>query len=161
MADKLCLLVGDVHGYASVDLYGLYPMALHDASSDMISFASDMIILFYLPLAFIKDWFYRKIRGCSPKSSKNAESVEESTGLLSSPAKHNVLEVELGTNLTRKDSGIDFSTEPQCVEYAEVHHPKKQERDPTAGEIMNMAGVIMTTLGKTWASDESQLTASR
>ncbi|GAB2215401.1 hypothetical protein Droror1_Dr00019784 [Drosera rotundifolia] len=187
-----------------------------------VTYLGASLMVVYLPLAFIKDWFYRKLRGCSPKSSKNAESVEESAGLLSSPAKHNVLEVELGTNLTRKDSGIDFSTEPLCVEYAEAHHPKKQERDPTAGEIMkygfclaplwfmteylsnaallrtsvasttvlsstsglftlflgvflgqeslnmakvvavfvSMAGVIMTTLGKTWASDESQLTAS-
>ncbi|GAB2275434.1 hypothetical protein Dimus_010191 [Dionaea muscipula] len=182
--------------------------------------ASMMIV--YLPIAFIKDWFYKKLRSCASKSSKNAESVNESSGLLSSPLKHNVLEVELEANYATKDSGIDLSTGPLCDDCVEDEHPKKLDRELTSKEIIrygfyiaplwfmteylsnaalartsvasttvlsstsglftlfigvflrqdslnmakvvavfvSMAGVVMTTLGKTWATDESQQNTS-
>ncbi|GAB2284929.1 hypothetical protein Dimus_019382 [Dionaea muscipula] len=175
------------------------------------------LMVVYLPIALIKDWFYRKLRRCSSKSTQS-----ESSGLLSSPLKHTILEVELEGNFTRKDSGLDLSGKSLSLNCAEGEHPKKLQREFTTREVIrysfciaplwfmteylsnaalartsvasttvlsstsglftlflgvmlgedslnmakvvavfvSMAGVVMTTLGKTWATDDSQLNSS-
>ncbi|GAB2233538.1 hypothetical protein Droror1_Dr00002763 [Drosera rotundifolia] len=185
-----------------------------------VTYLGVSLMVVYLPIALIKDWFYEKLKSCSSKRRKSTEALSETSGLLRSPLKHDNPEMELEANLTRTGSGFDLSSEPLCSECTEGECPKKQEL--TAREVIkcgfciaplwfmteylsnaalartsvasttvlsstsglftlfigvilgedslnmakvvavlvSMAGVVMTTLGKTWATDDSQLNAS-
>nr|XP_027189841.1 uncharacterized vacuolar membrane protein YML018C isoform X2 [Cicer arietinum] len=182
----------------------------------------------YLPIAFIKDWFYNLLKRRSSKSGKNAESGGEFSVRSSSPLKGNGVqknfEMELG-NMVRKDSDLDLTTlaetKPLVAKYNETN-VLTAEKALTTKEIatygfyiapiwfvteylsnaalartsvasttvlsstsglftlfigvlmgqdtlnvskvvavlVSMAGVAMTTLGKTWAADDSQFSAS-
>ncbi|KAL0553335.1 hypothetical protein IC582_007227 [Cucumis melo] len=190
-----------------------------------ITYLGASLMVVYLPIAFLKDWFCNLVKRHSSKSGKNAESFSETCALKQSGAETN-LDVELQGNFTRKDSDADFSTHaeesPLVSRNKDDPYILKQEKELTNKEIatygfyiapiwfvteylsnaalartsvasttvlsstsglftlfigaalgqdslnmvkvvavfVSMAGVIMTTLGKTWASDESQLTAS-
>ncbi|GAB4854606.1 hypothetical protein Ancab_023188 [Ancistrocladus abbreviatus] len=192
-----------------------------------VTYLGASLLVLYLPIAFIKDWFCNRLKSCSSKSSKNAESVNGSFGILSSPVKHTgeqeTCEVELEGIFTRKDSEIDLSSaEVKPLITKSMEDEAKQGRELTTREVItygfyiaplwfvteylsnaalartsvasttilsstsglftlfigvllgqdspnmakviavfvSMAGVVMTTLGKTWAADESQVNAS-
>ncbi|XP_022941432.1 uncharacterized vacuolar membrane protein YML018C-like [Cucurbita moschata] len=174
-----------------------------------ITYLGASLMVVYLPIAFLKDWFCSLVRTHSSKS-------EEETNL----------DVELQGSFTRKDSDADFSAHSEGSPLVSKNKDDpcilKQEKELTNKEIaaygfyiapiwfvteylsnaalartsvasttvlsstsglftlfigaalgqdslnmvkvvavfVSMAGVIMTTLGKTWATDESQLTAS-
>ncbi|XP_022981813.1 uncharacterized vacuolar membrane protein YML018C-like [Cucurbita maxima] len=174
-----------------------------------ITYLGASLMVVYLPIAFLKDWFCSLVRSHSSKSGAETN-----------------LDVELQGSFTRKDSDADFSAHsegsPLVSRNKDAPCILKQEKELTNKEIaaygfyiapiwfvteylsnaalartsvasttvlsstsglftlfigaalgqdslnmvkvvavfVSMAGVIMTTLGKTWATDESQLTAS-
>ncbi|KEH39837.1 putative EamA domain-containing protein [Medicago truncatula] len=181
----------------------------------VVTYLGASLMVLYLPIAFIKDWFYNFLKHRSSKSGKNAES---GNGMQKD------FEMELG-NVVRKDSDIDLSTlgeiAPLVAKYNETSLAK-EEKELTTKEIatygfyiapiwfiteylsnaalartsvasttvlsstsglftlfigvlmgedtlniskvvavlVSMTGVAMTTLGKTWAADDSQFNAS-
>jgi len=64
----------------------------------------------YLPIAFFKDWFFRKMKSCSSRSGRSTETDRESTEKFGSPLK---FALELEANFTRKDAGLNLSLEDQ------------------------------------------------
>ena len=193
-----------------------------------VTYLGASLMVVYLPIAFIKDWFYNLLKRRSSKSGKNAESVDDIPVKITSPLKrkgvHNNFELELG-NVIKKDSDLDLSNlaeiTPLVAKYNETS-VAKEEKELTTMEIatygfyiapiwfvteylsnaalartsvasttvlsstsglftlfigvlmgqdtlnvskviavlVSMAGVAMTTLGKTWAADDSQLSTS-
>ncbi|CAJ1973695.1 unnamed protein product [Sphenostylis stenocarpa] len=191
-----------------------------------VTYLGASLMVVYLPIAFIKDWFCNLLKSRSSKSGKNAECVDEFSVSISSPLKTNGMqnnfELELGS-VIRKDSDLDLSTlsdvTPLVTKYNDNTDVLKVEKELTAKEIaaygfyiapiwfiteylsnaalartsvasttvlsstsglftlfigafmgqdtlnvakvvavlVSMAGVVMTTMGKTWAADESQL----
>ncbi|CAK8569996.1 unnamed protein product [Lathyrus sativus] len=194
-----------------------------------VTYLGASLMVVYLPIAFIKDWFYNLLKHRSSKSRKNAESGGDEFPIkISSPLKGNGVqknfEMEL-PNVVRKDSDIDLSSLAEIAPLVAIYNETgvaKEEKELTAKEIatygfyiapiwfvteylsnaalartsvasttvlsstsglftlfigvlmgqdtlnvskvvavlVSMAGVAMTTLGKTWAADDSQLTAS-
>lgn len=182
-----------------------------------VTYLGASLMVVYLPIAFFKDWFYRKMKSCSSKRGKSTETDMEPADKLGSPFK---FAMELEANITRKDSGLNLSTEEEkalldgdlrkqdkelttwdivrygfylaplwfSVEYlsnaalARTSVASTTVLSSTSGlftlfigvllgqdslnmakvvaVFVSMAGVVMTTLGKTWASDESQMSAS-
>ncbi|WVZ19553.1 uncharacterized vacuolar membrane protein YML018C isoform X1 [Vigna radiata var. radiata] len=191
-----------------------------------VTYLGASLMVVYLPIAFIKDWFCNLLKSRSSKSGKNAECVDEFSVSISSPLKSNGMqknfELELGS-VIRKDSDLDLATlsevKPLVAKYNDDTNVLKVEKELTAKEIaaygfyiapiwfiteylsnaalartsvasttvlsstsglftlfigafmgqdslnvakvvavlVSMAGVVMTTMGKTWAADESQL----
>ncbi|GAU15080.1 hypothetical protein TSUD_08180 [Trifolium subterraneum] len=201
-----------------------------------VTYLGASLMVVYLPIAFIKDWFYKLLKHRSSKSGNNADS--------GSPFKGNgvqkIFEMEQGI-VSRKDSDLDLTSlaekAPLVAKYNETS-VAKEENELTTKEIatygfyiapiwfitearnaivlfnyficrlqylsnaalartsvasttvlsstsglftlfigvlmgqdtinvskvvavlVSMAGVAMTTLGKTWAADDSQLSAS-
>ncbi|KAK2398993.1 putative transporter [Trifolium repens] len=185
-----------------------------------VTYLGASLMVVYLPIAFIKDWFYNLLKHRSSKNGNNADS--------SSPFKGNsvqkMFEMEQGI-VPRKDSDLDLTSlaekAPLVAKYNETS-VAKEEKELTTKEIatygfyiapiwfiteylsnaalartsvasttvlsstsglftlfigvlmgqdtinvskvvavlVSMAGVAMTTLGKTWAADDSQLSAS-
>ncbi|KAI5393779.1 uncharacterized transporter C405.03c [Lathyrus oleraceus] len=194
-----------------------------------VTYLGASLMVVYLPIAFIKDWFYNLLKHRSSKSGKNAESDGDKFPIkISSPLKGNGVqknfEVEL-PNIVRKESDIDLSSLAEIAPLVDKYNETgvaKVEKELTAKEIatygfyiapiwfvteylsnaalartsvasttvlsstsglftlfigvlmgqdtlnvskvvavlVSMAGVAMTTLGKTWAADDSQLNAS-
>lgn len=182
-----------------------------------VTYLGASLMVVYLPIAFFKDWFYRKMKSCSSRSSRSAETDREPAEKFGSPLK---FAMELEANFTRKDSGLNLSLEDQkalldgdfrkhdkelttwdivrygfclaplwfLVEYlsnaalARTSVASTTVLSSTSGlftlfigvllgqdslnmakvvaVFVSMAGVIMTALGKTWASDESQMSTS-
>lgn len=193
-----------------------------------VTYLGASLMVVYLPLAYLKDWFCNFLKRRSSKSSISVESISDLSAGLSSTLKFNGghYELELQGALTRKDSEIDLSPHaegrPLVAKHKDDAHNLKQDRELTTREIatygfyiapiwfiteylsnaalartsvasttvlsstsglftlfigaslgqdslnaskivavfVSMAGVVMTTLGKTWATDESQMTAS-
>lgn len=195
-----------------------------------VTYLGASLMVVYLPIAFLKDWFLNFLKRRSSKSSKNAESMSEFSAGFSSTIKYNGgqknYELELPGALTRKDSEADLSPDaegrPLVAKHKDDAHILKQDRELTTREVaiygfyiapiwfiteylsnaalartsvasttvlsstsglftlfigaflgqdslnaakivavfVSMAGVAMTTLGKTWATDESQMNAS-
>ncbi|XP_045822470.1 uncharacterized vacuolar membrane protein YML018C [Trifolium pratense] len=185
-----------------------------------VTYLGASLMVVYLPIAFIKDWFCKLLKHRSSKSGNNADS--------GSPFKGNgaqkMFEMEQGI-VARKDSDLDLPSlaekAPLVAKYNETS-VAKEEKQLTTKEIatygfyiapiwfiteylsnaalartsvasttvlsstsglftlfigvlmgqdtinvskvvavlVSMAGVAMTTLGKTWAADDSQLSAS-
>ena len=97
----------------------------------------------YLPIAFIKDWLCNFLKRRSPKSGKNAETLNESSAGLNSPLKHiggqKIFELEhLGT-LPRKDSETDYSVyeegRPLVSKHRDDTDVLKQDKSLTTREI--------------------------
>ncbi|KAK7351371.1 hypothetical protein VNO77_10772 [Canavalia gladiata] len=194
-----------------------------------VTYLGASLMVVYLPIAFIKDWFCNLLKCRSSKSGKNAECVDEFSIRISSPLKGNGVqknfELELGS-VIKKDSDLDLSTlaevKPLVAKYNDNTNVLKADRELTGKEIatygfyiapiwfiteylsnaalartsvasttvlsstsglftlfigaflgqdslnvakvvavlVSMAGVVMTTLGKTWAADESQFSAA-
>ncbi|KAK2659952.1 hypothetical protein Ddye_006485 [Dipteronia dyeriana] len=175
-----------------------------------VTYLGASLMVVYLPIAFLKDWFYNFLKRRSSKSG--AESINESSA---------VFEMELQGALNRKDSEIDLQSHEEgrplvskfrddaqkalttkeiatfgfyiapiwfLTEYlsnaalARTSVASTTVLSSTSGlftlfigvmlgqDSLNvakvvavfvcMAGVGMTTLGKTWAADDSQLNAS-
>ncbi|KAG7031808.1 hypothetical protein SDJN02_05849 [Cucurbita argyrosperma subsp. argyrosperma] len=137
-----------------------------------ITYLGASLMVVYLPIAFLKDWFCSLVRTHSSKSEAETN-----------------LDVELQGSFTRKDSDADFSAHSEGsplylsnAALARTSVASTTVLSSTSGlftlfigaalgqdslnmvkvvaVFVSMAGVIMTTLGKTWATDESQLTAS-
>ncbi|KAH7574104.1 hypothetical protein ACOSQ2_008417 [Xanthoceras sorbifolium] len=186
-----------------------------------VTYLGASLMVVYLPIAFLKDWFYNFLKRRSSKSGKDAESINESSTVLNSPLKHKVFEMELQGGFSRKDSEIDLSSHEEgrplvsklkddaqkelttkeiatfgfyiapiwfLTEYlsnaalARTSVASTTVLSSTSGlftlfigamlgqdslnvakvvaVFVSMAGVAMTTLGKTWAADDSQLNAS-
>lgn len=195
-----------------------------------VTYLGASLMVVYLPIAFLKDWFCNFLKRRSSKSGKNAESMNDFSAGFSSPLKYNggqkIFESELQGCLTRKDSEADLSPHaegrPLVTRHKDDAQVLKHDRELTAKEIakygfyiapiwfvteylsnaalartsvasttvlsstsglftlfigaflgqdslnvakvvavfVSMAGVAMTTLGKTWAADESQTNAS-
>ncbi|KAK3211855.1 hypothetical protein Dsin_016561 [Dipteronia sinensis] len=184
-----------------------------------VTYLGASLMVVYLPIAFLKDWFYNFLKRRSSKSG--AESINESSAVQNSPLKHKVFEMELQGTLNRKDSEIDLASHEEgrplvsklrddaqkalttkeiatfgfyiapiwfLTEYlsnaalARTSVASTTVLSSTSGlftlfigvmlgqDSLNvakvvavfvcMAGVGMTTLGKTWAADDSQLNAS-
>lgn len=89
----------------------------------------------YLPIAFLKDWFYNLLKRRSSKSGKNAESGDEfvrsSSPLIGNGVQKN-FEVELG-NVIRKETDLelDLSTlteiKPLVAKYNDINLPKVEK----------------------------------
>lgn len=76
-----------------------------------VTYLGASLMVVYLPIAFIKDWFYNFLKHRSSKGGKSAESNDFSSGF-SSPIKFNggqSFEIENQGTLTRKDSDADLS----------------------------------------------------
>lgn len=191
-----------------------------------VTYLGASLMVVYLPIAFIKDWFYRKMKSCSSRSGKGADIAEiarDSADILGSPLKYveqKIYAMELEENMTRKDSDLNLSEEEEkpflneelrkrdkelttwdivrygfylaplwfVVEYlsnaalARTSVASTTVLSSTSGlftlfigvllgqdslnmakvvaVLVSMAGAVMTTLGKTWATDESQLSTS-
>jgi len=99
-------------------------------------------MVLYLPIAFIKDWFYNFLKHRSSRSGKNAESSGDefsvrSSSPLNGNGVQNDFEMELG-NVVRKDSDLDLSTlgeiAPLVAKYNETSLAK-EEKELTTKEI--------------------------
>ncbi|KAK7283098.1 hypothetical protein RIF29_12377 [Crotalaria pallida] len=194
-----------------------------------VTYLGASLMVVYLPIAFIKDWFCNFLKRRPSKSGKNAVSLDEFSVSISSPLNcsgvQTDFELELGS-VIRKDSDLDLSTlaevKPLVAKYNDNSNVLKAERQLTSKEIatygfylapiwfvteylsnaalartsvasttvlsstsglftlfigaflgqdslnvakvvavfVSIAGVVMTTLGKTWATDDSELTAA-
>ncbi|XP_074276588.1 putative vacuolar membrane protein YML018C [Silene latifolia] len=188
-----------------------------------VTYLGASLMVVYLPIAFIKDWFYNKMKNCSPKNGNLAETVMEAAEKLSSPLKfieQKVSAMELEGGISRKDSDLNLSVGEEQP-FLNVSQ-KKADREVTKWDIVrygfylaplwfvveylsnaalartsvasttvlsstsglftlfvgvllgqdslnmakvvavfvSMAGVAMTTLGKTWSTDDSQLSSA-
>ncbi|TKY58123.1 membrane protein [Spatholobus suberectus] len=194
----------------------------------VVTYLGVSLMVVYLPIAFIKDWFYKLFKHYSSKSGKNANigdrfSIKSSSPLKGSGVQKNC-EVELGS-VNQKDSDSNLSTheevKPLVAKYNDANMIKA-EKELTTREIaiygfyitpiwfiteylsnaalartsvasttvlsstsglftlfigvfmgqdtlnvakvvavlVSIAGVMMTTLGKTWAADDSLSNAS-
>ncbi|KAF1865108.1 hypothetical protein Lal_00004482 [Lupinus albus] len=191
-----------------------------------VTYLGASLMVVYLPIAFIKDWFRNFLKRRSSKGGKTAVSMDEFSISISSPLSGNGvqknLEQEMGS-VIRKDSDLDLSAlaelKPLVAKYTDNSNVLKAERQLTGREIatygfyiapiwfvteylsnaalartsvasttvlsstsglftlfigaflgqdtlnvpkvaavfVSITGVAMTTLGKTWASDESEL----
>ncbi|XP_057523556.1 uncharacterized vacuolar membrane protein YML018C-like [Amaranthus tricolor] len=188
-----------------------------------VTYLGASLMVVYLPISFLKDCFYRKMKSCSSRSGMLAETVKDSVDILDSPLKYveqKICSMDLEGNLTKKGSDLNLSLQEEKPFLDEGL--RKQDREPTKWDIVryglylaplwfaveylsnaalartsvasttvlsstsglftlfigvllgedslnmakvvavfvSMAGVVMTTLGKTWAADESQLNSS-
>ncbi|KAE9609251.1 putative EamA domain-containing protein [Lupinus albus] len=193
-----------------------------------VTYLGASLMVVYLPIAFIKDWFCNFLKRRSSKSDKNAVSVDEFSVSISSPLNgdgaQKDFELELGS-VIRKDSNLDLSAlaelKPLVAKYNNNSNVLKTERQLTGKEIatygfyiapiwfmteylsnaalartsvasttvlsstsglftlfigaflgqealdvakvaavfVSISGVVMTTMGKTWVSDDSELSA--
>ncbi|OIW14995.1 hypothetical protein TanjilG_30714 [Lupinus angustifolius] len=192
-----------------------------------VTYLGASLMVVYLPIAFIKDWFRNFLKRRSSKGGKTAVSMDEFSVSISSLSGNGVqknLELELGS-VIRKDSDLDLPAlaelKPLVAKYNDNSNVLKVERKLTGREIatygfyiapiwfiteylsnaalartsvasttvlsstsglftlfigaflgqdtlnvpkiaavfVSITGVAMTTLGKTWASDESELSA--
>ncbi|KAH9615998.1 hypothetical protein KSS87_001075 [Heliosperma pusillum] len=188
-----------------------------------VTYLGASLMVVYLPIAFLKDWFYNKMKNCSTKNGNFAETVMEAAEKLGSPLKfieQKVSAMELEGSISRKDSDLNLSLGEEQP-FLNVNQ-RKAEREVTKWDIVrygfylaplwfvveylsnaalartsvasttvlsstsglftlfvgvllgqdslnmakvvavfvSMAGVAMTTLGKTWSTDDSQLSSS-
>lgn len=196
-----------------------------------VTYLGASLLVVYLPISFIKDWFCNFLKKRASKSGRTAETVTLSSGL-ASPLKFNgiqkMLEMESQPPLTKKDSEVDLSEHEE-----EKPFIGRLSNEPIIGEIkenseittreivkysfylapiwfvteylsnaalartsvasttvlsstsglftlfigtllgqdslniakvlavfVSMAGVVMTTMGKTWAKDDLELSSS-
>ncbi|KAF7817267.1 putative vacuolar membrane protein YML018C-like isoform X1 [Senna tora] len=105
-----------------------------------VTYLGASLMVVYLPVAFIKDWLCSLLNRSS-KSSKNAESVDNSSDRSCSTLNANGVEKDYELQLatvTRKDSDLDLSNlaegEPLVVKYNDTN-VLKVEREPTTRQI--------------------------
>lgn len=186
-----------------------------------VTYLGASLMVVYLPVAFLKDWFCNLLKRRSTKSGKDAETINETSTALNSPMRHRIFEMELQGTFNKKDSELDLSS---CEEGMPMVSKLKDDahKEPTTREIatigfyiapiwfvteylsnaalartsvasttvlsstsglftlfigafmgqdtlnvpkvvavlVSMAGVAMTTLGKTWAADDSQFSVA-
>ncbi|KAL2939925.1 hypothetical protein RDABS01_001307 [Bienertia sinuspersici] len=199
------------------DIYNAYKQPF------AVTYLGASLMVIYLPIAYIKEWFYRKMKNCSSRSGKLAETVRDSVDILDSPLKYveqKICAMEIEVDPIKKDCDLSLSFEEEKPLFDEGL--KKQDKEVTTWEIVryglylaplwfaveylsnaalartsvasttvlsstsglftlfigvllgedslnmakvvavfvSMAGVVMTTLGKTWASDDSQPSSS-
>ncbi|KAH9799007.1 EamA domain-containing protein [Citrus sinensis] len=186
-----------------------------------VTYLGASLMVVYLPVAFLKDWFCNLLKRRSSKSVKDAETLNETSAALNSPMRHRVFEMELQGTFNKKDSELDLSSSeegmPLVSKLKDDAHKEPTTREiatigfyiapiwfvteyfsnaalartsvasttvlsSTSGlftlfigafmgqdtlnvakvvaVLVSMAGVAMTTLGKTWAADESQFSAA-
>lgn len=106
-----------------------------------VTYLGASLMVVYLPIAFIKDWFCNLLKHRSSKSGKNAESGDEFSVRSSSPLKGNGVqknfELELG-NVIRKDSDLDLSTLAEVTPLVAKYNDTivlKAEKELTSKEI--------------------------
>ncbi|WVY89543.1 hypothetical protein V8G54_035057 [Vigna mungo] len=170
-----------------------------------VTYLGASLMVVYLPIAFIKDWFYKLYK---KKSSKTGKGGDEFAVRIMSPRKSSGgqrnSEVEMGS-MARKDSDADLSMNEESVplvaKYNDANATKANKQlttreiatygfyiapicvasttvlSSTSGlftlfigvlmgqetlniakivsVLVSMAGVVMTTLGKTWATDDA------
>ncbi|KAK7377213.1 hypothetical protein VNO80_02634 [Phaseolus coccineus] len=193
-----------------------------------VTYLGASLMVVYLPIAFIKDCFYKLFKHQSSKSGKIVKVGDEFSVRSTSPLKGNGgqrnIEVEL-VSVTRKDSDADLSINEEAMPLVTKYNDAnatKAEKELTTREIatygfyiapiwfvteylsnaalartsvasttvlsstsglftlfigvlmgqetlniaklvavlVSMAGVVMTTLGKTWATDDTLSSAS-
>lgn len=120
-----------------------------------ITYLGASLMVVYLPIAFIKDWFCDKLKSCSSKGRKNAESLSGSPREIGSPRKlvsprkvigeQSVYEVELTIGFAKDDIETDFSIDeekPLVMKHKSDEHPKKQGKKLTRREIITNAFYI-------------------
>lgn len=125
----------------------LQNLSLQDIFTDYkqpfaVTYLGASLMVVYLPIAFIKDWFCNLLKSRSSKSGKNAECVDEFSVSISSPLKSNGMqknfELELGS-VIRKDSDLDLATlsevKPLVAKYNDDTNVLKVEKELTAKEI--------------------------
>lgn len=83
-----------------------------------VTYLGASLMVVYLPIAFLKDWFCNLLRRRSSTSSKDVESLDESSN------GQKVVEMEIKKTLTKKDSELDFS--PHLEEKALVSRNKDE-----------------------------------
>lgn len=188
-----------------------------------VTYLGASLMVVYLPISYIKDWIYRKMKNCSSRNGKLAETVKDSVDILDSPLKYveqKICAMELEGTPIKKNCDLNLSVgeekpflddglrKPErelskweivkyglylaplwfAVEYlsnaalARTSVASTTVLSSTSGlftlfigvllgedslnmakvvaVFVSMAGVVMTTLGKTWASDESELSSS-
>lgn len=102
-----------------------------------VTYLGASLMVVYLPIAFIKDWFYRKMKNCSSRSGKLAETVRDSADILDSPLKYveqKISAMELEGNLVKKNSELNLSLEDEKPLLDEGS--RKQDRELTKWEIV-------------------------
>lgn len=108
-----------------------------------VTYLGASLMVVYLPIAFLKDWFCNFLKRRSSKSGKNAESMNDFSAGFSSPLKYNggqkIFESELQGCLTRKDSEADLSPHaegrPLVTRHKDDAQVLKHDRELTAKEI--------------------------
>jgi solute carrier family 35 protein F5 len=102
-----------------------------------VTYLGASLMVVYLPIAFLKDWFCNYLKRRSSKSGKNAESLTEFSAGLNGGQKN--FELELPGILTRKDSEADLSPHaegrPLVSKHKDDAHMLKQDKELTAREI--------------------------
>ncbi|KAE8687462.1 hypothetical protein F3Y22_tig00111014pilonHSYRG00007 [Hibiscus syriacus] len=150
-----------------------------------VTYLGASLMVIYLPVAFIKDWVCNILRRRSSKTVKDIESLDETSTELNSPLRHKIYEMELQGTLVRKDSDADLSPHIEvfikccsctykCSKYngAVLYFrtfytfigaflgQDSLNVAKVVAVFVSMAGVVMTTLGKTWAADDSMGSAN-
>ncbi|XP_010437949.1 PREDICTED: uncharacterized vacuolar membrane protein YML018C isoform X1 [Camelina sativa] len=194
-----------------------------------VTYLGASLMIVYLPIAFLKDWFCRYLDRRSSKTNKVPSLTDGSSSVeLGSPLRHKIIEMGLQGTMTKKDSEEHLSSHEEderpliggrgkdevqtlkqgkaittkqiamyglylapiwfVTEYlsnaalARTSVASTTVLSSTSGlftlfigvflgqdtlnlskvvaVFVSMAGVVMTTLGKTWAADDSQLNSS-
>lgn len=77
-----------------------------------VTYLGASLMVVYLPISYIKDWFYRKMKNCSSRNGKLVETVKDSVDILDSPLKYveqKICAMELEGNPVKKDSDLNLS----------------------------------------------------
>ena len=106
-----------------------------------VTYLGASLMVVYLPIAFIKDWFYKLFKHRSSKTAKIVKVGEEFSIRSTSPHKGNGgqknSEVELAS-VTRKDSDADLSLHEEAVPLVTKYNDAnatKADKELTTREI--------------------------
>ncbi|KAM7258984.1 hypothetical protein ACFE04_014725 [Oxalis oulophora] len=188
-----------------------------------VTYLGASLLVLYLPIAFLKDWLRGVLNRRSSKSAIDLEIIiDSSVGLLNSPLRQKIFELELQGTLIKKDIESDFFPHGEGSPLVADHRVDRQIKELTTKEIatfgfyiapiwflveyfsnaalahtsvasttvlsstsglftlfigvflgqdslniakllavfVSITGVLMTTLGNTWAANESLSNAS-
>ncbi|KAL9267342.1 putative vacuolar membrane protein [Drosera capensis] len=149
-----------------------------------VTYLGVSLLVVYLPIALIKDWFYKKLKSCSSKRRKSTEALSETSECTEGerPKKQELTAREVircgfciaplwfmteylsNASLARTSVASTMvlsSTSGLFTLFIGVILGEDSlNMAKVVAVLVSLAGVVMTTLGKTWARDDSQLNAS-
>ncbi|KAK1300103.1 hypothetical protein QJS10_CPB13g00321 [Acorus calamus] len=119
-----------------------------------VTYLGASLMVIYLPIAFIKDWICGILRNRSSKKSKYAEFPDKVSASPDSPYLSNAALARTSvasTTVLSSTSGLFTLFIGAFLGQDSLNIAK------VLAVFVSIAGVVMTTLGKTWAIDEAQL----